>query len=184
MNLQLILTRNKYFFIKTNSLIKTNSFISLVAFCTLSKLINISFIYFCPKSQCYQLKLYHELIFKKIINFEISVICNAQESDQCHRYNIKRQANTESWTYGRWDQVPRKGSHPMLTGHNRRQTMQRRFLKEFFIRNFFESLYQYYITPRCVIVSKNNFLICFILTYKCFKICSFLDWNLKCLFHQ
>ncbi|XP_056000247.1 uncharacterized protein LOC130048105 isoform X5 [Ostrea edulis] len=30
-------------------------------------------------------------------------------------------ANTDPWTHQRWDQVPRRSKHPLLTGHTRRE---------------------------------------------------------------
>ena len=38
------------------------------------------------------------------------------------KYNTKMSwTNTDSWTHQRWDQVPRRSKHPLLTGHTRRE---------------------------------------------------------------
>ncbi|XP_056016734.1 uncharacterized protein LOC130053461, partial [Ostrea edulis] len=46
-------------------------------------------------------------------------------SDQSHnsykQYKIDSWANTDLWTHQRWDQVPRRSKHPLLTGHTRRE---------------------------------------------------------------
>jgi hypothetical protein len=30
-------------------------------------------------------------------------------------------ANRDLWIYQRWDQVPRRSKHPLMTGHTRRE---------------------------------------------------------------
>jgi hypothetical protein len=34
---------------------------------------------------------------------------------------ISKWANTDPYTYRRWDQVPRRNNHPLSTGHTRRE---------------------------------------------------------------
>ncbi|XP_048730227.1 uncharacterized protein LOC125647559 isoform X2 [Ostrea edulis] len=40
------------------------------------------------------------------------------DSSTLYRYSW---SNTDPWTHQRWDQVPRRSKHPLLTGHTRRE---------------------------------------------------------------
>ncbi|XP_056020094.1 titin-like isoform X2 [Ostrea edulis] len=62
-----------------------------------------------------------------IVQFQSIPLCKVKitNSDQSHnsykQYKIDSWANTDPWTHQRWDQVPKRSKHPLLTGHTRRE---------------------------------------------------------------
>jgi hypothetical protein len=75
------------------------------------------FLYFRSAAEPVLSNTHWENLFNKM-----AYITNSHQFHKSHRkYKSEKGVNTDLWIYQRWDQVPRKCKHPLLTGHTRRE---------------------------------------------------------------